>query len=73
MLRIWPIAIAAFALNIGAAIAQPKMSPADVAKSASLIESWIGGNYSTQVQHEADQASDKPDNEKHRLMFQLFR
>lgn len=73
MLRIWPIAIAAFALNIGAAIAQPMMSPADVAKSASLIESWIGGNYSTQVQHEADQASDKPDNEKHRLMFQLFR
>ena len=45
---------------------------ADLDKTMGLLERWIGGNYSSQAQYEADQASAKPDTEKHRLMFQLF-
>jgi hypothetical protein len=45
---------------------------ADLDKTMSLLERWIGGNYSSQAQYDADQAADKPDTEKHRLMFQLF-
>jgi hypothetical protein len=56
-----------------ASAAEPKMSPAEVAKTMSLIERWMDGNYSTQKQFDADQASNKPDTEKHRLMFQLFK
>lgn len=50
-----------------------KMSPEAITRTMSLLEQWIGGNYSTQAQYDADQARDKPDNEKHRLMFQLFK
>jgi len=46
---------------------------ADLAKTMDLMGRWMHGNYSTQGQHEADIASDKPDSEKHRLMFQLFK
>ena len=52
--------------------AEPKMTPAEIAKTMTLMEQWIGGNYSSQAQYDTDQASDKPDTEKHRLMFQLF-
>jgi hypothetical protein len=57
----------------GAAETPARMSPAEIATTMRLIEQWIGGHYSTQAQHEADVASDKPDHEKHRLMFQLFK
>ena len=50
----------------------PKMGAIEITKSMALIEQWMGGTYSTQAQHEADIASDKPDHEKHRLMFQTF-
>jgi len=60
-------------LSSAASAAETKMSPADVAKTMSLMERWIGGNYSTQKQFDADQVSTKPDTEKHRLMFQLFK
>ncbi|MBL8629728.1 MAG: hypothetical protein JNM81_08880 [Rhodospirillaceae bacterium] len=63
---------------IGAAFAISPPAPApmssgDIEKSMSLISRWIGGNYSTKAQYEADQASTKPDNEKHRMMYQLFK
>lgn len=64
--------VAAVALFGFPAAADP-MSKDDIAKTMSLIGQWMGGNYSTQAQYDADQASDKPDNEKHRLMFQLFK
>lgn len=50
-----------------------KMSRAEIEKSMALIAQWVGGNYSSAAQYEADQASDKPDTEKHRLMYQLFK
>ncbi|MDX2143851.1 MAG: CpcT/CpeT family chromophore lyase [Rhodospirillaceae bacterium] len=63
-----------FALLVAlACLAAPSAHAADVGKTVALIEQWIGGNYSTQAQHEADQASNKPDTEKHRLMYQLFK
>jgi hypothetical protein len=46
---------------------------ADLAKTMDLVGQWMHGNYSTEAQHEADVASDKPDQEKHRLMYQLFK
>jgi hypothetical protein len=63
------ISLLAAALLLAASAAQA----ADVDKTMTLIAQWIGGNYSTQSQYEADQASAKPDNEKHRLMYQLFK
>lgn len=59
-------------LSFGAIAAESKMSAADMAKTMAMIPQWIGGNYSSQAQFDADQASAKPDTEKHRLMFQLF-
>lgn len=50
-----------------------KMTASNVEKAMALIERWVGGNYSTKAQYEADQASNKPDNEKHRMMYQLFK
>lgn len=57
----------------GAQAVETKMSPADIQKSMTLIEQWVGGNYSSKAQYDADQASNKPDTEKHRLMYQLFK
>ncbi len=63
-----------FASNAMSADAQPtKMNASDVEKTMALIERWIGGNYSTKAQYEADQASARPDTEKHRMMYQLFK
>ena len=67
------ICLGCFMLGTMAHAAEPKMAPAEVAKTMTLLSQWIGGNYSTQAQHDADQASSKPDTEKHRLMFQLFK
>jgi hypothetical protein len=53
--------------------ADEPMDKAGIEKTIALIQQWLGGNYSTKAQYEADQASDKPDNEKHRLMYQLFK
>jgi hypothetical protein len=44
----------------------------DVARMMALLPQWVGGAYSTRAQFEADQASAKPEREKHRLMFQLL-
>ena len=63
----------AASLIVGALPAHAGMSPAETKAAMDLIGRWIGGNYSTQAQYEADQAADIPDNEKHRLMFQLFK
>jgi hypothetical protein len=54
------------------AAAEP-MSPVELDLAMRLVERWVGGHYSTAAQHEADQAADIPEEQKHRLMFQLFR
>lgn len=50
----------------------PAQAANDLPKMMRLIDQWIGGHYSTKQQYDADQASTKPDAEKHRLMYQLF-
>lgn len=60
-------------LMLLSAPAHAGMSPAEIQKSMALIGQWMGGNYSTAAQYEADQASNKPDTEKHRMMYQLFK
>ena len=47
-------------------------APDDVATMMRLLPQWLGGHYSTQAQYDADQASNKPESEKHRRMFQLL-
>jgi hypothetical protein len=44
----------------------------DIDRMMELIPRWVGGQYSTAAQYQADQASAKPDAEKHRLMYQLL-
>lgn len=58
---------------LGAGVGAAKMTPADLAEAMRAVEGWVGGHYSTQAQYDADQAADIPDEQKHRLMFQLFR
>ncbi|MDX2225204.1 MAG: CpcT/CpeT family chromophore lyase [Rhodospirillaceae bacterium] len=66
--------VAALGLGLGGpAFAAEKMTGAELAEAMAKVEQWVGGNYSTQAQHEADLAADTPDAEKHRLMYQLFR
>lgn len=60
------------ALTTPAAAAE-RMTAAEIDRTLGLITKWMGGNYSTAAQYEADQAANTPDNEKHRLMFQLFK
>lgn len=50
----------------------PAHAANDLPRMMTLLERWIGGHYSTKQQYDADQASDKSDTEKHRLMYQLF-
>lgn len=45
----------------------------ETARMMELIPGWVGGQYSSKAQFEADQASDRPEHEKHRLMYQLFK
>jgi CpeT/CpcT family (DUF1001) len=72
-MRAFAIMLAGLLMSAAAHTAEPKMTAAEIAKTVQLMSQWIGGNYSTQAQHDADLASDKPDTEKHRLMFQLFK
>jgi hypothetical protein len=72
-IRITQVLLSLLAGSFAAHASPLKMSSADIASSMDLISKWIGGNYSTQAQYESDQAGNTPDNEKHRLMFQLFK
>ncbi|MBL8202508.1 MAG: chromophore lyase CpcT/CpeT [Chromatiales bacterium] len=65
--------IASLLLVTGTALPAERGGPADARQALALIQKWVDGRYDNSRQAGQDLANDSiPDEEKHRLMHQLF-